>query len=120
MKSYKFKKPVPTSIRTNKSYQGESIEHKVFRITTNKEPIKDSAPIVYTERKDGVKPEYNIRTDRAELMVEATDKIARAKLSKREERLNPKETHPEPRTEVIPRPNQIETPGATPAGEGGA
>ena len=38
----------------------EYIEEKVRRITENKEPIKDGAPIIYTERKDGVNPAYNI------------------------------------------------------------
>ena len=42
--------------------EGEYIEEKVRRITENNEPIEDGAPIIYTERKDGVNPAYNIRT----------------------------------------------------------
>ena len=32
------------------TYQGEDIEVKVKRITENNEPIKDGAPITYTEK----------------------------------------------------------------------
>ena len=46
------------------AYEGELIENKVKRLTENKEPIKDSAPLVYTKKADGVLPQYNIRTDK--------------------------------------------------------
>ena len=41
-----------------------------------KEPITDGAPIIYTPFKEGVKPEYNIRTDRWEVAIEAMDKVS--------------------------------------------
>ena len=53
-----------------KTQEGENIEIKVRRITENGEPIKDGAPMVYTEKKDGVRPEYNIRTDKWDLVLE--------------------------------------------------
>lgn len=84
---YKYKKPQQTTLRVNKSYVGESIEQKVHRILNNKEPIKDGAPRIYTERRDGVRPEYDIRTDRFEHAIEAMDKVARSKVAKREQRL---------------------------------
>ena len=62
--------------------EGETIETKVARITENKEPITDSAPIIYTEKKDGVLPAYNIRTDRFDIALEAMDKIGRSKAKK--------------------------------------
>ena len=40
------------------TYQGEDIEVKVKRITENNEPIKDGAPITYTEKKDGARPAF--------------------------------------------------------------
>lgn len=49
-------------------YEGETIETKVRRITENKEPIKDAAPLVYTKKADGVLPQFNIRTDKWELV----------------------------------------------------
>ena len=60
-------------------YEGETIEQKVNRITQNKEPITDSAPIIFTEIKDGVLPAYNIRTDRFDIALEAMDIIGRSK-----------------------------------------
>ena len=74
-----------TTIEVNDSYEGETIEHKVRRITQNQEPITDGAPIIYTERKDGVKPEYDVRTDRFELAVDAMDTLTQQKLAKREQ-----------------------------------
>lgn len=110
---YKYRKAKPTTLAVNKSYVGESIEQKVQRIITNKEPIKDTAPITYTERKEGVLPQYNIRTDRAELMVEATDKLSKQKLAKRQELQKPTEDR-KVENKVIPRA------GGTDNGAGGA
>ena len=81
---YRQTKPRPTSLKVNKSYQGETIEQKVNRIVNNKEPITDGAPLIYTEKKDGVQPDYDIRTDRFEVAVEAMDKIAKSNAAKRE------------------------------------
>lgn len=88
---YQTKKPVKTTLKVNKAYQGESIEKKVFRISNNKEPIKDGAPLIYTDRKDGVQPGYNPRTDRFDVAIEAMDKVHGSEQAKREERHNPKE-----------------------------
>ena len=52
-----------SSLYINQSYEGESIESKVERIVTNNEPISDGAPLIYTDRKEGVLPQYDIRTD---------------------------------------------------------
>ena len=38
-------------------YEGESIENKVAKLIENNEPITDGAPIIYTEKKDGVLPQ---------------------------------------------------------------
>ena len=64
--------------------EGESIETKMERITTNREPIKDGAPIIFTERKDGVKPEYDIRTDRFEIAIDAMTAVDKSNKAKRE------------------------------------
>ena len=42
--------------------------------------------MVYTERKDGVKPEYDIRTDRFEVALDAHEKIHKGKTAQREQR----------------------------------
>ena len=80
-----------TSIRASKPpIQGEPISRKVARISQNKEPIKDGAPIIYQEREDGIQAEYDIRTDRFEVAVEAMDKKHNYNFGKREERLQEK------------------------------
>lgn len=80
---YKKQKQNKTTLQVNKAYEGESIEEKVRRIVNNKEPIKDGAPLIYTDRKDGVQPGYDIRTDRFEVAVEAMDKVTKSYIAKR-------------------------------------
>ncbi|AXH74399.1 MAG: hypothetical protein [Microviridae sp.] len=84
---YKYAKPKGTTLKVNFGYEGETIEQKINRITNNKEPITDGAPLIYTARKDGVQPAYDIRTDRFEIAVEAMDKVTKSHLAKREQRI---------------------------------
>lgn len=86
MYKHKLSTSVSTSIILNTATEGETIEKKVARITQNNEPITDGAPITYTDRVDGVRPEFNVRTDRFELATEAMDKITKDKLAAREKR----------------------------------
>lgn len=81
-----------TSIKRNTSKKGETIEQKVRRIINNNEPITDGSPIQFTERKDGVLPEYNIRTDRQELAIEAAEAIHKINLAKREAGIEARKT----------------------------
>lgn len=103
MIKYKFKNS--RNIRVNNSLQGETIEQKMERIINNKEPIKDGAPLIFTERKEGVKASTNVRTDRWEVAIEATDKIAKSYTAKRENKgLN-----------IVKKPNEnVEDGGAEP------
>ena len=78
-----------TTLSVNTSYIGETIEEKVDRIINNKEPIKDGAPLIYTERKDGVLPDYNIRTDRFDVAIDAMDRVSKDKIAKREAKMEP-------------------------------
>lgn len=80
-KKVKYRKSTLESIPT---YEGESIEQKLERILNNKEPITDSAPEIYTERKDGVGAQYNVRTDRFELAAEAMDLVQKNVQAKRD------------------------------------
>ena len=64
------------------TYEGESIEQKVRRVVENKEPITDGAPIIYTERKDGVLPQFNIRTDKWDIALDAMDKVQANRIAK--------------------------------------
>lgn len=74
-----------SSLESVEIYEGETIETKVSRIINEKAPIEDGAPIIFTERADGILPAYDIRTDRWDLAVDAMDKINKAKIAKREE-----------------------------------
>ena len=64
---YKIPKRRKIDMGYIETYEGESIETKVERITQTNEPISDGAPIIFTEKKDGVRPEYDIRTDKWDL-----------------------------------------------------
>lgn len=83
---YNKKKQTNTTIKVDNSYIGETIEEKINRIVNNNEPITDGAPLVYTNRKDGVLPDYDIRTDRFEVANDAMDIVSKQHIAKREER----------------------------------
>nr|WAE43519.1 MAG: hypothetical protein [Microviridae sp.] len=82
---YNIRIPEKGSLQCNDSVEGETIEAKVRRIMESGEPITDGAPPIYTERKQGIHPETNIRTDRFDWALEATDLITKQKKTKREE-----------------------------------
>lgn len=48
----------------------------------DKEPITDGAPIIFTEKKDGVRPEFDIRTDKWDIAQNAMDRVTAAKIAK--------------------------------------
>lgn len=75
-----------STISVNDSYIGESLEKRIERIMTTNEPISDTAPLIYTERKEGVLPQYDIRTDRFEVAIDAMDKVAKTHKAKREDK----------------------------------
>lgn len=83
-----YKKPIfrQTRLSVNESSEGSTLEQKIERIINNKEAITDGAPIIFTERKEGVLPSYNIRTDRWEIAVEGMDKVHRSYQARREEK----------------------------------
>ena len=92
-----YKKPHyrSTGLSINNSTEGQTMEQKIERIVENNEPITDRSDVIYTERKAGVLPEYNIRTDRFDLAIEAGDKITKSYIARREDFHNPKPTEGE-------------------------
>lgn len=80
----------------NKSYQAISIEKEMQKITETKEPIKATSPEMFTERKQGVLPETDIRTDRFEIAREAMDKVSKTQIAKREQAFKTDEKPGEP------------------------
>lgn len=61
----------------NLTYQAEPREVKLRKIISGESnDIEDGVfPTIYTEKKDGVRPEFDIRTDRFEVAIDAIDKI---------------------------------------------
>lgn len=82
---YKLKGFHRTRLNVNESLEGETLETKIERIVNNKEAVKDGAPLIYTERQEGIKASTNIRTDRFEIAIDAMDKVAKSYKARREE-----------------------------------
>lgn len=61
----------------NLTYQAEPREVKLRKIISGETSNMEDGvfPTIYTEKKDGVLPEYDIRTDRFEVAIDAIDKI---------------------------------------------
>lgn len=59
------------------TYQAEPREVKLRKIISGEASNMEDGvfPTIYTEKRDGVLPEHDIRTDRFEVAIEAIDKI---------------------------------------------
>lgn len=87
MREPNFRKIVQTTeIETPDYYVGESIETYCQRIAETNEAIEATVPMNYTERKDGVLPQYDPRTDRWEIAQDAMDLATRSAVAKSEEK----------------------------------
>lgn len=75
-------KNIPSYMGSVESFEGESIEKKVTKLIENNEPITDGAPIIFTEKKDGVLPQYDIRTDKWDIAQSAMDLANASKIAK--------------------------------------
>ncbi len=75
-----------TNFDINESVEGQSIEEKMRETTMNGQPIESAAPLLYTDKKDGVLPQYDIRTDRWDIALQTTDKITRTQIAKSQEK----------------------------------
>lgn len=71
-----------TSIRTNECFTGEPLFQQLRRATKTKNPIKMDAPIIYTDRKDGVKAQYDIRSDKWEIAQNAMNYVNATEIAK--------------------------------------
>ena len=78
-----------TTLLVNQSTEGEMLETKLERMLTNKEKITGGAPKIFTERKKGVIASTNIRSDRFEIALEASEKIEKSYKARREEAVKP-------------------------------
>lgn len=76
-----------SNLRTTEPFEGESLETKVRRTVKSGAPIEAISPMVYTERKEGVRKDTNIRTDKWDIAMAAMDTIAQGIRTKRAERM---------------------------------
>lgn len=72
-----------TSLNINNSMEGETIETKIARIMDRNEPIGEESPIIYQARKEGVKPEYDIRADKWDIANDAMTAVNKSKITQR-------------------------------------
>jgi hypothetical protein len=79
-----IRKPIPgigkTQIDLDNTYEAEPLEVKLRRKERGGKIDEEEGDgktwaVAYTERKDGVLPEYDIRTDRFEVAREAQDRL---------------------------------------------
>lgn len=81
---YKQIQPNNGTMKGIKAYRAETIEKTLERMRNNKEPIQSTITAIYTDRKDGVQPDFDINTDKFEFLVEGKDAISKTKRAKRD------------------------------------
>lgn len=60
---------------------GETLIKKCQRILDEGEPLTDGAPMIYTPKQAGVKPECNVRADKWDIAMNAMDRVNNYKLN---------------------------------------
>lgn len=60
---------------------GETLIKKCQRILDEGEPLTDGAPMIYTPKQAGVKPECNVRSDKWDIAMKAMDRVNNYKLT---------------------------------------
>lgn len=76
--------PIKGKIQRNEMYEGESIEQVIQKRMTGAEVEIGGKTMIYTDRKDGVVPITNIRSDRFEIAQMALDSVERNRIARRE------------------------------------
>lgn len=71
---YKVNKYQSGCLKVNESTIGETLERKIERYISNKEPIPEEVDNIYTKESLGVVAVYNPRTDPYEYAIETLDK----------------------------------------------
>lgn len=67
----------------NPSYEGETLEQMINKLYEQKAVVEGTAPLLYGSRKDGVKAESNIRTDRWAVVQDVAQKAIKSDIAKR-------------------------------------
>lgn len=74
-----------TGIHVNESIEGFPLERKLADMMENNEPIGDEVPLIFTEKKDGVRADCDIRTDRWDIALSGMNEIQERNKAKRME-----------------------------------
>ena len=61
--------------------KGETLIKKIQRILDENEPLTDGAPMIYTPKQAGVRPECNVRADKWDIAMNAMDRVNSYKLT---------------------------------------
>ena len=72
------------------------------------EPIKDTSPLIYTPKEKGVRPEYNVRTDKWAVALEAMSAVNKERIAKGQQ--PPSEVRKEETPMGAPESNQAGQP----------
>lgn len=84
---YKNPKTRKSNINCNNSTVGQQLHTKIQDILENGDQNElKQKPIIYTEKSEGVKEGYNIRTDKWEIACETADKMHKIRAVKGEEK----------------------------------
>lgn len=75
-----------TIFDVNESVEGQSIEDKMRNVALSGEPIDNAAPLIYTDKKDGALPQYDIRADRWDIAQATMDRVTKANIAKSQEK----------------------------------
>ena len=53
---------------------GKSLEEELREATASKKPIEMTTELIFTNQKDGVLPQYDVRTDKQEIAIDIANK----------------------------------------------
>lgn len=75
MKTYRNTQAQKSRIFNVTKTVGVRLEDMITKLKAHGEPIDGTSPLIYTERKDGVLPEYDIRTDKWDVAATAMNVV---------------------------------------------
>lgn len=95
---YKKQTQIKTSIISNDSVEGETIETRIERLLNNGDEVIEGKELIYTRPEDGVIASFNIRHDhwddayeQSSIMAERRSELDQAQLKKRKDIIKKKE-----------------------------
>lgn len=75
---YKMNLPKRSAITSTSTVEGYTIEEKIERAKNNGEELEIEREEIYTDRKEGVMPAYNIRADKWVIATTAMEAVAKS------------------------------------------